>query len=89
MEAPKKALRKINLLGVTAATICPATEVSDSTYKCESNLIRVYAESEVTLKQSGINVTPMKMPAGSVEFFQVNPTDEIEITGTANITSVY
>lgn len=88
MEARKKATRDIELMNLVAAKISPAQNITDGAYICESNLIRVYAKTDVTIKETGIDVVPIEMPAGSVEYFQVSQSDSLDITGTANISSI-
>lgn len=88
MEARKKATRDIELSNLTAAKISPAQNVASGVYICESNLIRIYAKTDVSIKETGIDVVPIEMPAGSVEYFQVNPSDSLDIVGTANISSI-
>lgn len=74
------------------ATLAKAitTEVIDTEYTCQSNLIRVCAETDVYIKDKNIHDSSkgILLPKSSVEAFYVYEGEVLTIEGTANVTSI-
>lgn len=88
MEKLKFAQRDLSVVGVRGK-IGIGENISDGNYECKTNFIRVYAKTDLILKNTKIHVGDgIELPKGFVEYFSVNEGDIIEIKGTANISSI-
>ena len=84
------ASRNTALTNILATKICIANDITDTIYKCSSNLVRICAKTDVILKSSSNNIQGdgLYLPQGSIEYYQVEEGEILTITGTANLSSI-
>ena len=85
--------QKINLLlGKLCAGICQGFDLSSGeTHTCTTNVIRVAAKENSYIKSNvfGEDNIGIYLPAGAIEYFEVNVDDIITlISGSINISSI-
>lgn len=85
-----KANKDTKLAGL-AGPICKGENITNSIYICKSNLIRVVAVEQTTLKTSKFNNEGdgILIPQGTIEYFKVEKGEILTISGSINISSVY
>ena len=83
------AQRNMGLVGIPVSKIGVGVNIDSTAYICKTNLVRIYAKTELTIQKTtiheGVGIT---MPAGSVEYFAVEEGDVLNIQGSANISSI-
>lgn len=86
----KKATRDNDLTNITACRISIAKDISNTTFECKSNLVRIAAKTDITVKSSnfGSEGDGLFIPMSGVEYFQVNMGEIITIVGSANVASI-
>lgn len=88
MNKSQFAQRDLSLFGVKGK-IGIGENISDGNYTCRTNFIRVYAKTDVVLKNTNIHIGDgIELPQGFVEFFSVKEGDVIEVKGSVNISSI-